>query len=172
MYSAHAIQQWAVTAKLLGQLGEETKNVVPALAHALKDDSFLVRFYAVWALSQLGQFAATATPALIEALTDQSETVSSAEHLLGDLHNLGEIGALPGVSSALPTGLQSAAVLALLYREMVVHALGEIGPPARAALPALRQLAEEDRPVSLLEVELDSRLRRTAEEAIKKIHRR
>ena len=58
-------------AEALGKIGPQTKEVVPALIQALKDD-FGPRSSAATALGEIGPDAKEAVPALAEALKDEN----------------------------------------------------------------------------------------------------
>src|SRR4029079_16691675 len=67
----------ARAAMALSKMGHGTKEVVPALAQALKDPEPLVRMNAAHALLRLGPDARPAAPALIEALRDDRNRVKA-----------------------------------------------------------------------------------------------
>jgi hypothetical protein len=120
----------AAAAAALGSVtGREYKpdpRVVPALAERIKKGGPQERYAAAWALGRIGPNARTAVPALIELLKDEQQydlPGATAEH--PDFGRpFGMRGYQPSVLAHIPAA-----------------ALGNIGPDARAALPALRKIA-------------------------------
>lgn len=115
-------------------IGSIGAAAVPGLVEALADDHDLVRRRAVSALGAIGPDASDAIPALLQALTSADE---------GDRFSIGlalrEIGYKKEVSSYV-TDLKSAS---LLVSSDAVKALGELGPEATEALPALIDLIRD-----------------------------
>ena len=159
---------------LLGGLGrDDPPAVVPALLRALKDDNDNVRRAAAFALGNLAQAPAPVVTALLETLTDSSPLVrstgiqalgnfgaaaKSAVPALVDAVKSGDGGTAAQVAHALMRIAPDAAVLALLeklddtnalIRRATVDLLGELGPPAKSALPRLtvKSVADEDEQV-------------------------
>ena len=60
---------------LLGRMGPEAKEAVPALLELLQDESIQNRRLAAWTLGSIGQGAVEAIPALRAALRDADEGV-------------------------------------------------------------------------------------------------
>ncbi len=135
----------------LGQLGEEAKAAIPALIDCLGRMELVPRALFVKTLADIGP---SAVPALIEALNGDDERVRSAAAVA-----LGQIGpdakdAVPALRAALGPGLLGQNSARALGRigphgmpalidalkngsEHAALALGEIGPDAREAVPAL-----------------------------------
>jgi HEAT repeat protein len=67
-----------ISAKSLGNLGEEAKGAVPALMDALKDPDVNVRMTAAYSLGKIGHDAVAAVPALTTALEDRDPQVRAA----------------------------------------------------------------------------------------------
>lgn len=146
------------TAVALGQIGPSAKKATPALRNALRDESPFVRAHASLALWRIGKDK-DVIPVLIQ--------VTQTSHEFGPraaIHSLGEIG--PDAKSAVPQLRKlledrkvmtvSAAAIALwkiekyepsigVLGELVqsyddrwsADALGDIGPEAKDAIPAL-----------------------------------
>ena len=145
----------------LGVIGAKPEQVVPALVKHLQSDSPLIRFHAAQALGDLGPAGAPAVPALVGALKDADLSVRRAA-----ADSLGEIGpaakaSIPALVAALDDAAGSvtlnaieslgqigkASVPALLeklkeqhFQLLATTVLGEIGPDASEAVPALTGL--------------------------------
>jgi hypothetical protein len=169
----------------LAPLGPRSKEAIPALTRALKDESAHVRAGAAAALSCLAPQAQTAIPALGRALEDSDRRVRQLSCLtLGRIGPTARIvapalldrlkdsdhrvraaaaGALPAIAA--DPGQSTPALVQLLkdrsasVRATVASALGATGTEAPAAVAALRK-ALKDR---------DVRVRASAAEALKKI---
>ena len=145
----------------LGDLGEEAKTALPAMFALLKDDAPDVRFFSAMALGKVG---VAAVPGVTELLHDTNGIVRAAA-----AQALGRIGPDAGQSApelkpliqdknaAVRTeavralgriGKQTSVpmLIELLrsnitdVREAAFDALGEMGPAAKAALPALTEI--------------------------------
>jgi HEAT repeat protein len=112
----------------LGRIGPAAKAAAPELLAAMKDSAAQVRIHAAWALGEIDA-GAPAIPALIEALDDEdSEVRRYAANALLKHGRLAE----PAVAKLIER-LQSDDPGAY----MAAAALGEIGSPAKAAIPHL-----------------------------------
>jgi HEAT repeat protein len=114
--SEHAVVR-STAAGGLRELGEAAVPALPALIVATKDKDLNVRYYALSAIKRIGPAAASAVPALIEELS----THPNSE---------------PGLEG--PVRYYKDA------RSVAAEALGAIGPPAKAALPRLKEVAGKD----------------------------
>jgi HEAT repeat protein len=123
----------AVAAQGLAEIAADAVSLAAPLGHALKDNNLNVRYYAAQALGKMGAAAAPAVPDLIGAL----DTNPSRE---------------PNLEGP-PRYYKDA-------RSVAAEALGSIGPPAKAALPRLREVAANDE---------EHEVREAAAAAIKKI---
>lgn len=103
---------------------------VPALIQALRDDDWHVRYEAAGVLRKFG-LEEGVVPALIEALRDKNERVRRVA-----AEALGEIGPEEGVVPALAQALGDGA---WDVRYAAAQALRDIGPEATEAVPALIQ---------------------------------
>lgn len=112
-------------ARSLGQFGARAKPAVAPLGSALTDKVERVRLASAQALGQIGPDAAAAVPALAKALDDEAGTVT-----LSAAEALGKIGAAaaPAVAERLSNPKM---------RALAAGVLGDLGPQARAAVPAL-----------------------------------
>lgn len=112
----------------IGDLGERAKKAIPALLAALEGDEAEVRAASARALGAIGADTRAVTDALL-ALLEASETPvrAAAAEALG---RLGLESAVPALGRAAWQGPPQLARAA-------VTALGRLGPPAAAELPAL-----------------------------------
>jgi HEAT repeat protein len=175
-----SIRLRAVTA--LGDVGEESRRVLPALRAALReaaqyDGDEGVRAEAVQALLRAGPQPATEVAAFVDALHSAVDVVRF--HAASALGNLGP-AAQSAVASLIHAGLwdedpavRVEAAMALWKIDhkgpLVLHVLikalddtnelicwiaaerlGELGPEAREAIPALRQALQRDFKASLI----------------------
>ncbi len=136
-------------AGVLAEIAEpELKSAVPALTKALDDEYVFVRTRSAKALGRIGPDAKVAVTALIETLTDRTTAVSSIRALV-------QIDA----QAAIPVLIKTLSNKYDYIREETAEALGGIGPEARAALPALKQLTKDP----------DRQVAKAATEAIERI---
>ena len=134
------------SAEALGKLGRGAKTAAPALAEALEDSNETTRHTAAKALAAIGSEAEAAIPALVKAIKREqskrsgtgSDTPSILSWLAGNA--LAQIG-----PASLP------ALITLLSHEdryvrlSAVNAVGNMGPQAKDAIPALSEaLNDED----------------------------
>jgi HEAT repeat protein len=123
----------AVAAQGLAEIAADAASLAGPLGRALKDNNLNVRYYAAQALGKMGAAAAPAVPDLIGAL---------------DTHPSRE----PDLEGP-PRYYKDA-------RWVAADALGAIGPPAKSALPKLREVAAKDD---------EAEVREAASAAVKKI---
>jgi RNA polymerase sigma factor (sigma-70 family) len=111
-----------VAAEVLGLIGPPADTAVPALTELLKDRTKLECYVAATALGRIGPAAKDAVPLLIDLLPDTVERRFPYDRSLGQqyLSNY----------QCVPAGLAATA-------------LGEIGPAAKAALPALKAVRDQ-----------------------------
>ena len=152
-------------ASALGEVRGEPDLVLPGLQQLLADDSPSVRAIALSALAEFGPLANKAIPAVCRMINDDSTIVRAAA-----ARSLGQIGegseeAVHALMDAIddPHGgvtiqaanaisqLGTTAVPALVrllekpaYRDLAVTVLGEMGPAAKTAVPALVGLLKTD----------------------------
>lgn len=131
----------------LGMIGSRT--AVDTLVDKLKDGEWHVRLAATWGLGSIG--GKTAVAALFETLCEVTEVVDVREAATNALREIGK----PAVIHL---------IKALKNRDewvrlQAAEALGDIGPDAREAVPALREALEDN----------DWAVRRDASAALKKI---
>lgn len=147
-------QGWCVrfrAAEALGRIGADAKPAIPALREALTDDHEDVREAAAEALGKIAPAAKEVAPALERALKDEDKFVRCAAGAA-----LAKLG-LPG--KGLPVLIGAMEDILPYPRAVAARMLGEVGPPAKAAIPALKQ-ALKDGPW---------RVRKAAAEALEKI---
>jgi HEAT repeat protein len=167
----------------LGRIGPDARGAVPALIEAMQDRDVEVRRQVVVALGRIGPGAVAAVPALTDALQNKSRPERwRYAQALGDIGPEAK-SALPVLRDvAQPKSFKPDRVWSLyalvridgdapamasltdLLKDRVAapdaaEALGRIGPPAKAAVPALRDLLKDKNPD----------VRKAAGEALKKI---
>jgi RNA polymerase sigma factor (sigma-70 family) len=111
-----------VAAEALGRLGPHAAAEVPALMEPLKDRSTMECYVAATALGRIGPGAKEAVPLLIDMLQDTGVRKFAYDRSL-----------LPLVQSHYE----------VIPAATAAEALGEIGPSARAALPALQAVRDQ-----------------------------
>ena len=140
-------------AEELSRLGPDAREAAVPLARTCADEVEEVREWAVAALEELGPPRPVDCDPLSDLLTHPSPDVGYwAATLLGRLKDEAS-GAAPTLADAL------GAPLDLSVRQRAAWALGQIGPPAAAALGALKQA----------ERAADPRQARQARQAIERI---
>jgi HEAT repeat protein len=121
----------ASAAEALTQIGPQPKTPLPALIDTLRDDLPIVRQGAAHALGELGPDAKSASAALIAALRDDDLSVRlQAAWALWKIDRRDRI-AVPVLCKVLAEGDD-------VQRWMAADCLGEMGPLAADALPALQ----------------------------------
>lgn len=159
----------------LRQLGPEAKAAVPALLGILKDKNVDVRREAAFALQRIGPAAKTAIPALIDALQDSDVYVrgwsltalaefgadarAAVPALKGILKEADPLLHVDAANALSRLGEKKEAVTALIDAlknakekwddtASAAAVLAEIGPDAKAAVPALLKALERPGPVT------------------------
>jgi len=131
----------AAAAWALGQVGAKACKDTPALARLLRDENVQVRESAALALREMGQAAAVAAADLCVALKDPAATVRMSAALA--LGRMGEAAnaTVPAMQEALlaSNGSEMSADDIQVARNLC-YALGDIGPAASPAIPALRKV--------------------------------
>src|SRR5262249_15216577 len=123
----------AAAAWSLGQMGERASGAVGALAAALSDAEPIVRGLSALALRNAGASARPALPALLASLRDPETAVRmTAANAIGAQRAVSAIDAL--IEASKVKGEQVHVLRAL------ANALGEMGPEAARALPAMEEL--------------------------------
>lgn len=120
-------------ANALGSFAAYADIAVPGLVHALDHEDKVVRYVAAFSLKRYGELAALAVPRLIALLSDDDLSVSSTA---------GECLACVG-AKAVPALTEALGSRELWQRVWSAKALGEIGSPARTAVPALLRLLDD-----------------------------
>ena len=130
------------TVSLLGELGEEGVNAIPALEALLKEKQTMPYEVERCVLQSLRKIGKAAVPALADALRHDDMLIRSwAAEELGRL-GIEARAAVPMLASAMNDKNDKSD----LVNSSVAQALGEIGPDAKAAVPALAQyLKRKDR---------------------------
>lgn len=125
----------------LSQVGPQASAAASAAARLLSDEHLHVREAAALALREMGEGASVAVPELVLALEDSAPTVKMTAALA-----LGEMG--EAASSAVPkliAGLEAYDQATLTNDQVqiirnIANALGQIGPSAKDAVPALKMM--------------------------------
>jgi hypothetical protein len=138
----------------IGRVGPKASAVAPGVAMLLKDQHIQVREAAALALREMGKGAVRAIPDLCAALRDPAPTVRMTAAAA-----LGRIGeptnsVVQAMAAALEVPQEDVQVL-----RNICYALGNLGPGARGAIPALQHIQH-------------LRVRYIAEEAIARIEGR
>ncbi|HMF15364.1 MAG TPA: HEAT repeat domain-containing protein, partial [Gemmataceae bacterium] len=141
----------------LGRIGPGAKEAVPTLMEVTKEKppTSASRLAAITALGQIGPEAKAAVPTLIDLLGE--EETKSGPVRLEAARALGLMGSVAGEEA-------TSALVALVEnkklgpsRIVAINSLGQIGAPAKNAVPALRKATE------------DAELKTAAAKAIEKI---
>jgi hypothetical protein len=135
-------EDWHVreaAAIVLGHIGPEAKEAVPALIEALQDEEWDVRHAALGALGEIGPEAKEAVPALIKALRDEHPYTRQDAALA-----LGSIGA--EAKEAIPALIEALEDNDEYGRQDAALALGSIGVEAKEAVPALIKALGDEKP--------------------------
>src|SRR5262249_52315708 len=141
----------------LGKIGPEARSAVPALIASIRGggDSDPA---AIDALGAIGPAAKAAAPVLIVELTRFVRCSSNPAHAAAALQKIGP-DAVPALVEALRPAAGEEAYSLHRRRYLVANILGKMGPGAREAVPALRELL----------VEKDESLRTAVAQALKAI---
>jgi HEAT repeat protein len=142
----------ALPATLLGEIGPRARSAVPALRKLLKDRERGVRGAAAGALSRLDRTAVEAIPVLVEVLGEEARTELFPGTHVEALARFGK-PAVPALIELLkdrhavyrltsPLGLTTGPEAEILAGQ-AAFALGEIGPDAAEALPALLDVLQD-----------------------------
>lgn len=152
-------------AEALAGIGPDAKQAVNALIGALRDQNESVRYMAADALREIGSGARQALPALLAALSDENYLVRTKA--AGAVQRIGpDVSAIAALRRALKDqddgvriraawalgaiGSDAVPTLVTLLRgtdselsRLAIQALGTMGPPAKASVPALIELLED-----------------------------
>lgn len=126
-------EQRRAAAKEIGELGSGAKDAVPALAGALKDNDKFVRRFAAQSLAKIGEPAKAARDALATTLKNPNEAREVQEAAAQALAVAGKQGVGP-LADAVKNGSLPSSV-----RTRAADSLGQIGPDAKDAVPALME---------------------------------
>ncbi|MCZ2344270.1 MAG: HEAT repeat domain-containing protein [Bacteroidales bacterium] len=138
----------AHAAEMLSRLEPFPTEAIPLLTQALSDEDSAVRCAAAQALIPFGSQATAAVPALVAAL----QKTQLADLQKPDPIELAPTRALAAIGEAAvaPT-TKLLTDMAPLNRYQAAYVLGEIGPAARSAVPALEKLLNDPAPEVILE---------------------
>ena len=124
----------AAAAWALSQMGAAGAPAIPALERAIVDVNSRVRSLSAVALRSMGPKAVDAIPALVQALSDPAAYVRApAADAIGSIGSTAKAAVQPLIERLLAPGEQ------VYVLRSVASALGNIGPDAAGALPALQQ---------------------------------
>ena len=133
----------------LGALASpDTKQIVPGLLELYKaegDDSWKVKGTCLAVLGKIGEKHEIVIPVLIDALKHSKKM----HFRVGAARGVEFLGArakaaVPALVDALDISKISDEEKASMTRHFVLRALGSMGPEAKAAIPAIRKIAETD----------------------------
>jgi len=126
----------------LGKIGPDAKAAVPALAKALQEREGTVCYGIVFALGRIGRDAKEAAPALMKTLESKDESLSMlSAWALAQMHPLNDKLAAKVVAVL----VRALAEPSPKFRHGAAEALKQLGPQAKAAIPALKKaLKDED----------------------------
>jgi HEAT repeat protein len=110
-----------LAAMLLGEMGAAASPAVPALGELTRHKNEYVRAQAMYALGRIGPAAAPAVPALCQAL-EAPENKAEVSVRVKTVH---------------ADGTSESRLLDRSVYSFAVHALGDVGPGAKDAIPAL-----------------------------------
>ncbi len=130
--SGDRLGRWQA-AKALGELGAGAREAIPALAAKLADPDLAVRHAALWALAKIGPESVPALSQALRAPAGQARILRRPVAL-----ELGRLGGIEPLAEALAHDQQG------IVRQAAAEALGKLGPPAKAAVPALVSALEKD----------------------------
>ncbi len=144
---------------VLGQIGPAAAPATPQLIASLDDPHDRVRNSAIYALGKIGAGAKGAIPALQKLTTSED-----AFARVGSLWALVYIqpGNSEVVAKAVPELIKSLDAERGMVRAEVASTLGQLGPAAKPALPALKKISTDD---------ASEMVRSAAEKAIAKIEK-
>jgi HEAT repeat protein len=130
-------------ANALGRLGSKDDKVVPALLNALKDPDIGVRGNAAQSLGHLRKDADKCVPALTGFLREVKAYRGNTDPRYSIMWALGRFGpdSRPAVSVLVEIAEDKR--VSKTFRSEAITTLGEIGPAAQAAIPALRTLSKD-----------------------------
>ena len=154
LHNPDSAQRWQA-ANVIGEMGPEGKDAVPALAAALHDEEPHVRVNAALALMKIGPDSQAAVPDLSTALEDEVQIIRMDAAIT--LNRLGH-DAQPAIP-ALVNAVRDADNRRPMYTfgtsvcRVAARALGHIGPDAKDAIPALTEVLDSDDPDLRQEVE-------------------
>ncbi len=109
-------------AVVLGNIGPDAKDAIPALLKLLKDPKKAACFAAVEALGRIGPGAKAAVPPLIELLKEDKPIDYYADY---------------------PPSIGGLSIHTVILAEKAAEALGNVGPDAKAAIPALLKCCKD-----------------------------
>jgi HEAT repeat protein len=130
----------ASAAEALAQLGPDAQPAATTLVRACDTDDDSIREWLTSALESLGPPPTEQLRDLIPLVASKNLDVAYwAATLLGRLHDTAA-PAVPALTTALGASTEQS------VRERAAWALGQIGAPAKSALPALREAAASKEP--------------------------
>ena len=117
-------------AEILGFIGPEAKAAVPALVESLKDTDWETRWRATISLGHIGPNARAAVPALIASLKSMGGNYVAE--------------AMEKIGIDVKTDVPALVEVLRDHNQEAARILGNIGPPARAAIPALSESFKDE----------------------------
>jgi HEAT repeat protein len=117
--------------KELAEAGKDAQTATPYLVASLKDNDLFVRRFAAQALGEIEADPKLAVPALAAMLQNPKERKEAQQAAAASLGKMGAAGTTP-LATAIKDGSTDNDV-----RRKAIESVGNIGPVAKAAIPAL-----------------------------------
>jgi len=130
---------------ILGNIGPEAKAALPSLLELAEKGDFYDCPSAIYAIGRIGIVDARVEGVLLRALNNKNNTFvqEPAVGAIGILYAADRKASSPVLVDAITKILDEASVPALLRLE-AARALGNMGPKAKGAIPALRKASADD----------------------------
>jgi HEAT repeat protein len=151
----------AEAVRALLRAGPQAATELDGLVHALHSDLDVERFHAASALGDFGPAGRSGVPALIHASIWDEDPAVRVEAAMA-LWKIDPVPRVPLVLHVLIRALNDANELICW---IAVECLGQMGPAAREAEPALRQALQRDFKISLIKTGVGCALERISAQA-------
>jgi HEAT repeat protein len=128
----------STAARSLGMIGPGARSAVPALRRALKSNITSITYNGAWALGEIGEAARVAVPDLLDLLDNVNPDIKATAAV--------SLWRIEKHADAVPALIKHLDDKNALGRGSVALGLAEIGPGAKAAVPALLRASKADDP--------------------------